>query len=836
MLRDYAAAVTQPTLPFAPSRESSARFDEVIGPDGALRPAWRAMAPAAMELSTDDLHRLEREIAALLADDGVTYIPTGARPEPWRLDPVPLVLDAAAWTKLDVGLAQRAELLNALLVDLYGDRSVLREGVLPAATVLGHAGYIRAVARPGGGDPHPLLFSATDLGRDSDGQWRVVADRVQAPSGLGYAMENRRVLSQVLPELFHGTPLHRLEPYFDALRESLVAAAPEGRADARVVVLSPGSLSETAYDQAFLAGMLGFPLVQGPDLVVRDGSVWMKPAGWPETTPRERVDVILRRVDAEWCDPLELRGDSQLGVAGLTEAVRRGRVRLVNGLGAGVLENPALQPFLPALCERLLGETLRIASVPTWWCGDPDGLAGVLDRVAEADPTLVVRAIDGPRSAWEASDPRELVSRIRQDPHRFTIQQQLPLSQAPAWRSPGRVDPHPLILRTFTVRHQSVYRPLVGGMATALADGSFPTTSKDVWVLKSDADDLDQGLPDATTATIVQSIPELAPRALDDLFWSGRYAERAEDLLRLILAIRSDADQLTTPGPAATRSMQVLAGAVQHLAGTRWIDSDEEFRSILLDSFRVGSVAHSLGRLRAALEGVRDQLSVDTWRVFATTDRARNALRNTPHSHGIGESAGRMLTALLALQGVAANMIRDAGWHMIETGRALERGLQVSALLRATMVTRTVGEVEQEVLEAVLRASESVVTHRRRYRGALYAQGVIDLLVCDAENPRSLRFALARVREHIAAQPLSTGSTRPERLLDQLQEKVEGLVAVELSASIGGRRAVLDETLLDVEAQLAEIARAVEALHFSSGPPLQTYASLSLTELTGSAS
>lgn len=836
VLRDYAAAVTQPTLPFASPRGSSARFDEVIAPDGTLRPAWRAMAPGALTLTIDDLSRLNREVSMLLADEGVTYNPADADPEPWRLDPVPLVLDSTAWAKLDVGLAQRAELLNALLVDVYGERRMLREGILPPATVLGHAGYIRAVAGTGATDPHPLLFSATDLGRDGDGEWRVISDRVQAPSGLGYAMENRRIVSQVVPELFHGAALHRIEPYFDALREALVAAAPDARPDARVVVLSPGALSETAYDQAFLAGMLGFPLVQGADLVVRDGKVWMKPAGWPETTPRDRVDVILRRVDAEWCDPLELRGNSQLGVAGLTEAVRRGGVRLVNGLGAGVLENPALLPFLPALCERLLGEQLRLDSTPTWWCGDPDALDQVTPRLLGADPTLVVRTIDGSRTPLEASDPAGLVDRIRQSPHRFAVQELLPLSQAPTWRAPAAVDARPVVLRTFTLRHQSTYRPLIGGLATAVADGTLPTASKDVWVLKADPADLDQGLPDATTVTVVQSVPEVAPRALDDLFWSGRYAERAEDLLRLVLAIRSDADQLTAPGLTAAQSTQVLVGAVQRLCGTRWLDLDAEFRSVLLDGVRPGSVAHSLSRLRTTLEGVRDQLSADTWRVFAATDRAGSSLRITPHAHGIGESAGQMLTALLALQGTSANMIRDAGWHMIETGRAIERALQVGILLRATMVDRLVGEVEQEVLEAVLRASESVVTHRRRYRGGLYASGVIDLLVRDAENPRSLRFAVTRIREHLAAQPLSTGSTRPERLLDQLEAQLEEVQVADLAMAIDDRRSMLHDTLTDADAQLREIARAIEALHFSAGPPLQTYASLSLTELTGALS
>ena len=242
------------------------------------------------------------------------------------------------------------------------------------------------------------MLSATDLGRDAAGEWRVLGDRTQAPSGMGYAMENRRVIAQVLPELYGGALLHRMEPYFWALRSALMQSAAGDLADPRVVVLSPGTQSETAYDQAFLASALGFPLVQGSDLVVREGWVYLRSPG----ARLERVDVILRRVDAAWSDPLELRGDSQLGIAGLVEAVRRGRVRVVNGLGAGVLENPGLLPYLPAVCEALLGEPLRLASVPTWWCGDPDSLDHVLDHL----DTLVVRTIDGPSAGLVGARPR----------------------------------------------------------------------------------------------------------------------------------------------------------------------------------------------------------------------------------------------------------------------------------------------------------------------------------------------------------------------------------------------------------------------------------------------
>ena len=271
VLRDYASALSQPALPGGV--EEPARYDEVVGPDGALRPAWKALAELAVSISPADLRRVDGDITAFLADDGVTYARPGQGPGPWQLDPVPLIIDAASWAPLEVGLAQRAELLNAVLADLYAEQTLLRDGLVPPAVVLGHAGFTRVVARPSARDPRPLVFSATDLGRDAEGRWRVLADRAQAPSGLGYAMENRRVVSRVMPELYREAGLHRMEPYFWALRSALLQSAQGDLADPRVVVLSPGTHSETAYDQAFVASALGFPLVQGSDLVVRDGWV-----------------------------------------------------------------------------------------------------------------------------------------------------------------------------------------------------------------------------------------------------------------------------------------------------------------------------------------------------------------------------------------------------------------------------------------------------------------------------------------------------------------------------------------------------------------------------------
>ena len=824
--QDYAARVTQPA-PGDPER-----YDEMVAPDGSLRSPWRAFAEVAVAITDDDLRRIDHDIVRALADDGVTYSKPGRRSGPWRLDPMPLVLDAATWTPLEVGLAQRAELLNAMLLDLYGEQRLLADGVLPAAVVLGHSGFLRAVARPSAVDPRPLVLSATDLGRDAHGEWLVLGDRAQAPSGIGYAMENRRVISRVLPELYRDARLHRMEPYFWALRSALIQSASGDLADPRVVVLSPGTQSETAYDQAFIASALGFPLVQGSDLVVRDGWVHLRSPG----ARLERVDVILRRVDAAWSDPLELRGESQLGIAGLVEAVRRGRVRVVNGLGAGVLENPGLLPYLPAVCEALLGEPLRLASVPTWWCGDPESLDHVLDRL----DTLRVRTLDGATAELVGLGRDQLRERLLAAPHRHVAQERLPLSQAPTWQ--GHVRPQPVTLRTFTLRYGSAYRPLVGGLASVYAPDHETTAeglpaadrssaSKDVWVLKARSLDADQGLAEVLPMTAGRSATVTVPRVLEDMYWFGRYAERAEDMLRLVLSAHELADDYRTrPGSTGGLALDVLLGAVHRLGGQVHTDLDREFRSLLLDLARSGSVAHSLGALRDALSGVRDQLSLDVWRAFGATDRAAYALETSGHGHQVAESAGRMLTGILSLQGVTASMMRDEGWHMVAVGRSLERAVQVCHLLAATTTVRRGIDVDREVLDAVLEATESAVTHRRRYRGYVRTGGVLELLLMDLDNPRSVAFALADVATHLPALAASTGSTRPERLLADLAAELGETDVASLVAIGGVGRPNLEAFLASFTASLLRLADAVTEVHVSSGPAPRPFGAVPMVD------
>jgi uncharacterized circularly permuted ATP-grasp superfamily protein/uncharacterized alpha-E superfamily protein len=858
VLGRYLAAASQST-----AREQERVFDEFAAADGTVREGWSSLLDGLDEFADADLVQAQHEVARLLEDDNVTYTPSPAsaisiadepnghgppavemstgliEPQPWRLDPLPLIIDDREWAGLEAGLVQRAELLDAIMADLYGARRLLSRRHIPAAAIFDHDEYLRSLVGSEAMAGQRLFMIAADLGRDTSGQWKVISDRTQAPSGAGYAMQNRRVVSRVMPEIYHQANLHRLTPFFQAMRLALVDAAPSAVEDPRVVVLSPGTHSETAFDQAFVASLLGFPLLEGSDLTVRDGRVWMRVLG-----KLEQVDVILRRVDCTYMDPLELRPDSGLGVTGLMECVRQGTVSVVNNLGSGVLENPALLPFLPELCERLLGQSLRLPSVETWWCGDEAALSHVLNSL----DSVVIRPIGrghgrSVRGAALSRRQRDLLAdKIKAAPHRYVGQEVLHLSSAPTSQE-DRLVRRNVVLRSFAVRSGGSYTAMLGGLARVTDDmserrGVFVTDpngqlAKDVWVVGSEPVAAprivargrlgeEPGFVPAVSASIA-----MVPRVLNDLYWFGRYAERAEDLLRLVLATRTVA--LETDLGVTHGALEVLLQAITHVSTTYpgflnpQAEMMSEFRSLLLDRHRTGTAAQSLAALSMAAQGVRDQLSEDVWMVLADIGRALASLVANPDDQGLQltDASERVLSGLLALAGIATeNMVRDPGWYMLDSGRGLERALQILALLRVTICRERPPDSDRQVLEAVLTAAESIVTFRRRYRTRSSVDAVIELLVIDPFNPRSVAYQLQRIRADLRTLPNTSPTSRPLRLLDALAERVRIADPVALAESANGRRVPLEEFLAGLQNQLRALSEAIRD-QYQQPPPTQ---------------
>jgi uncharacterized circularly permuted ATP-grasp superfamily protein/uncharacterized alpha-E superfamily protein len=761
---------------------------------------------------------------------------------------VPVVLDEADWAPLEAAVAQRAELLDAVLRDLYGPRRLLRDDVLPPEIVLGHPGFLRAVdgvRLPGG---HDLLLTATDLCRGPDGTWSAVSDRTQAPSGAGYAMEDRRVVAQVLAEVYRQTPIQRIGPFFHALRQALHRAAPgvaptapgtEEDDGPQVVLLTSGAFSETAFDQAYLASVLGLPLVEGSDLVVREGRVWLRGLG--ALTP---VDVILRRVDAEWCDPLDLRADSRLGVPGLVRAVQAGTVSVVNPLGSAVLENSALLAHLPALARTVLGTDLLLPQAPTTWCGRPAGLAHVLAHLDRLVLKPVVRRRDeGPVLGWTltAGQRADLAARITADPAGWVGQEPVGGFAEGADRSRSAV------LRTFAVAAPDGYRVMAGGLARLVPEGDTVVSSaagavaRDVWVLAGEVDPAaaeDAGAPVATVRAGGHrrehaGVSGLSPRSAESLFWMGRYAERADGTVRALraLADRWD-DHHRRPASPGGRALAVLLdatgarrpdGSVIAPEGT---DERPDLRDLLVDRRRPGSVAWAVRHLAEAQAAVRDQMSADVWLPLASMARTLAAQRRAPaaRSTDLRAALDRMLEALLAVAGIEAeSLVRDAGWRLLDAGRRLERAQALVTTIAATTAEQQPAPVESLVLESVLLMHESAVTHRRRYRTDPAVPDVLDLLLLDGTNPRSLAYQVDRLREDLAQVPTPAGSTdQRDRLLADVDDLLDELDPVAVSAAgPDGQRLRLTEVLDSLGWRLRAVADEIARVHLAHPAPVR---------------
>lgn len=755
--------------------------------------------------------------ARMVLDDGVRYASTGPDHRGWHLDPLPLIIPATQWAQLEAGMAQRAELLDLILTDVYGERSLIHRGLIPAEVVLGHPGFVPQLDQLRLPGPRQLLLTAADLGRDRHGEWTVLTDRCSTPSGAGYAMANRRITSRVMAGLRRRTQVVRVRRFFHQMTAALQHAAPDGDNYPHTVVLSPGTDSDTAFEDAFLATLLGFPLTEAEDLTMRDGRLWVRAAD-----SLDPVDVVLRRVEAHAADPLELASRARVGVPGLIEATRRGAVSVVNPIGAGVLDNPGLLPFLPALARRLLDADLAIPSARTWWCGDPSSWRQVRARLHE----LVVLPLDRghastPCRGWLLSADRldRLRARIEAQPGAWCAQERLPLSGAPVITSAG-LQPHNFILRTFAARQAESYHLLPGGLGRvsgADIGSQASVIAKDVWVLAPDAPTAALSVDGSTregpfsAPTRVLSLPA---RVTENLFWVGRYCERAEGTARLLrMAEDLNADYANRPDTPGAAAAAVLRQAAATITSTR---ASAPFWDLVHDVATPGTVAHALSRLVDAAQEVRDHLSQDIWHVLARLDRVLAADPGNPEP--LQRTLRDVLSGTLAVAGITAeSMVRDASWGYIDAGMRLERVRHTVALVRATLVVDRSATVDGQVAEAVLEVGESGITHRRRTAAGegpvLPAESAVWLLLLDATNPRSVDFQLSA-----AARALATiGDHAVAAATAQLRDRLSAARAHEMCAGAG--RPALAALLDDVDAAMTDLSARMGRRHFRRMAP-----------------
>ncbi len=753
--------------------------------DGGVRPHWRKFFDHLDAVAPEDMRQRLEFVDRRIQENGVTYNvyadPSGSD-RPWALDPLPLIIAPDEWAKVSHAVGQRAKLLNAMLADLYGDQTLLSEGLLPPSLVFGQHGYLwpcRGIKPIGGTWLHNY---AVDLARSPDGQWWVIADRTQAPSGAGYALENRLVVSQVFPEMFRELHVQHLADFFHDQQDGLAALAPvEGNEQPHIVLLTPGPYNETYFEHAYLSRYLGFPLVEGQDLTVRGETLYLK-----TLRGLERVHVVLRRQDDDYCDPLELRGDSALGIPGLLNVLRAGRVAIANALGSGLLSSGALMGFLPAICRKLLGEELAMPSVGTWWCGEKPALDYVRENfddlvIKPAYPTQRMDPVFGYELKGEAR--AEMLHRIEARPHAYVAQEMVNLSQGPTWSRSHerRLIARPVGLRAYAVATPDGYSVMPGGLAR-VATGSNTRiismqrggSSKDAWVLTDGpVSQFTMLKPSIGVRDLVRAGANLTSRVVENLFWLGRYSERFDDsarMLRVALSRVVEAGGGKTPAVASAMELALLLGILpKPEEDTPVVEGSEHvLLEAIYDPKQPGSLASNIRSLMWSATHVRERLSLDHWHSLNRLQREQQAaLKTHPTLTEAIAFLDRVLGVSSSLTGFAMdNMTRDDGWRFLIIGRRLERLCFLSNSISnflSMASTRSPGS-----LEWLLELSDSIITYRSRYSRSPELLPVLDLLVFDDSNPHGVLFQASVLARYLDRMARELGESSESNLPDVL--------------------------------------------------------------------
>ena len=811
---------------------------------GQVDSHWHHLIQGLGALGDKELERRRTDARRLLRENGVTYHiysdPVGQK-RTWQLDPIPLVISSDDWTAISTGLRQRARLLDLILRDIYGPRRLIREGLVPPEIIYSQRNFLRPCDGILHEDMPQLMLYAADLARGPDGKMWVLGDRTQAPSGSGYALESRMAMTRLMGEEFRQSQVHRLSIFFRRLRSMLAQLMADRKDDPRVVILTPGPHNETYFEHAYLASYLGYSLVQGDDLTVRGGKVYLK-----ALDGLKQVDIIVRRVDDSYCDPLELREESHLGVPGLLQAARLGNVIIANPLGSSILESPALLPFLPNISRQWLGEDILLPSAATWWCGQKKERDYVLANLH----TLVIKPIDrSAPSIFGSSLTKEQLETLREHikakPFEFVGQQILTSSTAPSLRE-GKIVPRRVMLRSFLTAHDGDYDVMPGGLTRAAQeeDSLFVTNqtgglSKDTWIIAAEPVTQSSLWPTSVTQveTLLRSGGVLPSRSGENLFWMGRYAERAEGLLRLARTAltkladvddyRDESDRIVLDRLLATMTQISYSTPTpddEKAKNSKFVSPRRQIMEMVMNPAQRSSLMGTLQSLVQTAYNVRDLWSVDTWRIIDDIEEILQKVSSKRSPFAIMRSdLDSLLDALMAFHAqTVESMPHEHGWVLMNTGRRLERSLQLSKFLQANFVEPADEVVEHLLLEATLFNHESMIAHRRRYRYVQHMFTVFDLMVLDIRHPRSLAYQIDQLQELLKELPqpnpaISHQLSREQRLILQTETDVR-LAEVEKLATINKEtrtRKNLARLLSHVDQRLEKVSELLHRKYFT---------------------
>jgi uncharacterized circularly permuted ATP-grasp superfamily protein/uncharacterized alpha-E superfamily protein len=813
-------------------------WDEALMPSGFPRRHWRKLFVDLGRMGFSQLSRRWRTGQQLIQSQGITYnvgSPSEGGEHFWPMDPIPFVISEKEWASIERAVTQRAALFNLILADLYGEQRLIHDRFLPAALARANPHFLRPCfgIKPSAG-VH-LHTYAMDIARSPSGAWWVIADRSQAPSGMGYTLQNRLVSARTLPEVFDRSQVRQLARFYDMKRDALLALAANGGSHPSVVLLTPGPNNETYFEHSFLAGHWGFTLAEGADLTVLDRRVYLK-----TLAGLKPVDIILRRVDDSFSDPLELRGDSLLGIPGLIEAVRHGSVVIDNALGSGLVETPALMAFLPGLCRHLLGEELRMPSVATWWCGQDEPRRYVQGHMKE----LVIKPAfarfgqhpDFPgnmrRAAYEA-----LVRRIESRPEDFVAQERVALSTIPVYTDTG-IAPRHAVLRVYATWNGSSYTALPGGLTrVSTQDSSLVVSmhlggrSKDTWVLGRPEESVPAQHQRSLQVLEQSGQDELPSRVADNLFWLGRYAERVESRVRFLRTLWPAVSSEEDFGRAVSleTGVRVLTGlgylppgtAAASLGEQRW-SVQRTLTEMVYDPSQTSSLRWNLKELRRVAWHLKERLSSDTWRTLQQLESHFSSFAPLNAEHRYAGGLDLLDNAVLTLSAFAGllmeNTTRGVGWRFLEIGRRMERALQTAELLRSSLDSAA-ADVEP-CLHVLLQIADSSITYRRRYPTAVQADLVLGLLIRDESNPRSLAFQVAALSHQIhrlQEREHDSGHSPEQGIVRKVLNSLRSTPMADISRrDPDGGFASLDKLVGSLKTDLWELSDALTAQYFSN--------------------
>ena len=842
-------AVLSDALPFGKYESAPGHFDEVYAKHGVLRPHWKRFVELTKRFGPDEFARRWEQAQRFLHQSSLASAEIHdlrERDRTWALDPLPLLIPAHEWKTVSAGLQQRAKLLDLVLRDLYGPQNLLRINALPPEVVFRHPGFQLPYHGQKPRLGHFIHFYAADLARSPEGKWWVLSEHTESPSGAGFALENRITLSRMLPEVFRQCQVERLAQYFIAVREELARIAPIAAENPRIVLLSEEAGTRDYFEDAYLARYLGYTLVEGGDLAVRNQRVFLKTLGG--LLP---VDVLMRRPPSDQCDPLELSSNSAFGVAGLMQTAQTGAVSVANALGSGLMESPAFMAFLPNLCRTLLDEELLMPGIATWWCGDPDRRRYVISRIDELDIRHAYRSGDATKlyvASIDKLNRKELIARIEDSPNDFVAQERVSRSMAPVWIEDELRGAY-VQLRAFATRTADSYAVMQGGLARLSSTQDIldwwpgnDERSKDAWVLaEGPVAPISLLRPIDETVLPRRRGADLPSRVAENLYWLGRQAERADALARLL---RTVCQRLTSEANFGQLSdvpllLRVLAEKGQIEPGfvvaemSRLLPSIEKLLpSAVFDDAQVGTLRFTVSQLARLASTVRDRLSLDSSRTIRQMDEQFWPATGQPDLADALEKIDALLANLSAFTGlVMESMTRTQTWHFLDLGRRLERGMQTIGLIRSIVKGR--GATEQATLEALLEVADSIMTYRSRYVDHVQLGLVLDLLLTDELNPRSVAFQLVACRDHVAKLPRDSNGARfsPEQdlalaLLDLIRNVDSQKLAREY---VAGDAKPLDDVLFTIESTLPRLSDAVSHKYLIHTGPTQRLAEIDVT-------